>query len=139
MKKTTKISLNQIFLGLLTLVAIGAAIKIWSTNLGGSLSLIIGAVICLFSIAGQQVDKGQLQKGKATEDERDTYVELKTNNRVLKWLQWILFVLFIIFMIFYFIDNHNLILGVIGILSGLYWSLSWILQIILAFIENSKS
>lgn len=128
----------SIICGLAAIGMIVFAVLEWP-QVGEVIRNVIFAVIFAFLSWGNAYDARKEAKGKATEDERDTQVTLKADHRALVGLLWISFFLFIVFIVFYFLDNHNLILGVMGFLSLFYFTLSWVLQIIFAFIENAKS
>lgn len=133
-----KSSLTAISLSLLAVILIIFSILDWP-NMWRSIPEVTLAILALLVAFGNYTDSKDQKKGSNITDERDQYIEYKSDHRTTKWLQSIMFVLFVLFIALYYFQEKNLILGLVAIVSLLYWVLSNVLSIIFGIMENSKN
>lgn len=75
------------------------------------------------------------------DDERDKFIQTKTNNQAFNILQWVLFVLGAVTIIIDVnlgqmgLDSRAMVIIVVGVVLIFLWAFSWILQLILMIIN----
>ncbi len=90
------------------------------------------AGISLFLFIGSDTNE-EISK---TEKAKQEKIESKTDHKTLKWFQYILLAIGISFNILYYF-NDNLVIGIISVISLIYWMLTNLLQIFI-FMYNYK-